>query len=219
LPDATRLRQAVLAARDLDSVVAALGDALQLGEPFNDPGVGLFGLRNAVFAIGDTFLEIVSPIQPDTSAGRLLDRRGGDCGYMVMFQVGDLAAARARASAHAIRQVFAVELEDMAEVHLHPADMSCAIVALSQPTPPTSWRWGGPGWEQRSVPGRVAGMTITARDPQPIAARWTAIIGETGAVRFEPGEDSGPTEIRIEREIPPTQLEIGSIRISASRPA
>ena len=39
----------------------------QLGEPFDDPGVAQFGLRNAVFAIGDTFLEVVSP----SSAGHL----------------------------------------------------------------------------------------------------------------------------------------------------
>ena len=90
-----RLRQAVLAARELDPVVERLRREFGLGEPFSDPAVAYFGLRNAVFAIGDTFLEVVSPVQPDTSAGRLLERRGGDCGYMAMFQVDDVAAARA----------------------------------------------------------------------------------------------------------------------------
>src|SRR4051812_7215902 len=92
-----RIRQAVLAARELDPVVERLRGALRLGEPYADPGVGYFGLRNAVFAIGDTFLEIVSPQREGTSAGRHLDRRGGDGGYMVMFQVEDLRAARNRA--------------------------------------------------------------------------------------------------------------------------
>jgi hypothetical protein len=91
-----RLRQAVLAARSLEPVVETLSSALGLGEPFSDPGVGHFGLRNAVFALGDTFLEVVSPVRDGTSAGRLLERRGGDCGYMLMFQVADLAAARLR---------------------------------------------------------------------------------------------------------------------------
>ena len=31
---------------------------------------------NAVYAIGDTFLEVVSPTRPDTTASRYLDRRG-----------------------------------------------------------------------------------------------------------------------------------------------
>jgi hypothetical protein len=213
-----RLRQAVLAARDLDPVVASLRESLQLGEPFNDPGVALFGLRNAVFAIGDTFLEVVSPIQPDTSAGRLLDRRGGDCGYMVMFQVPDLDAAKARASARSIRQVFDVELDDIAEVHLHPADISGAIVALSAPSPPESWRWGGPEWQQRTVPGRVAAVTVSVEDPDAVAARWNDVVGDIDAVTFQRGEEKGPIEITIERDVAPTEIELGSVRITATRP-
>ena len=57
-----RLRQAVFAVRDLDRSVEALRSRLELGEPFSDPDVGYFGLRNAVFAIGDTFLELVCPV-------------------------------------------------------------------------------------------------------------------------------------------------------------
>ena len=63
---------------------------LGLDEPFRDPGVGVFGLENAVFAVGDTFLEVVAPVQPDTTAGRYLQRRGGDSGYMAIY-AGPLA--------------------------------------------------------------------------------------------------------------------------------
>ena len=90
-----RLRQAVIAARELEPVVERLRSGLGLGEPYGDPGVEYFGLRNAVFALGDTFLEVVSPLRPGTAAGRQLDRREGDCGYMVMAQLDDLAGARA----------------------------------------------------------------------------------------------------------------------------
>src|SRR5438270_11053117 len=113
-----RLRQAVLAATDLDAVAGRLRAELGLGEPYADPGVEYFGLRNAVFALGDTFLEVVSPIRPDTAAGRLLERRGGDCGYMLMFQVPELEPARERARALGVREVFAVSLEEVVEVHL-----------------------------------------------------------------------------------------------------
>jgi hypothetical protein len=158
-------------------VVASLREDLGLGEPFSDPGVEYFGLRNAVFALGDTFLEVVSPARIDTAAGRLLDRRGEDGGYMVMFQVGDLAAARERAAARSVREVFEVELEDMAEVHLHPADMRGAIVSLSAPRPPRSWRWGGPAWCERSVPLRVAGVELAVSDPGALAERWSDVLG------------------------------------------
>ena len=104
-----RLRQAVVAAKELEPTVARLQDELGLGEPYNDPAVGFFGLRNAVFALGDSFLEVVSPVRPDTAAGRLMQRRGGDCGYMVMFQVDDLPAARARVDSAGVREVFEVD--------------------------------------------------------------------------------------------------------------
>lgn len=193
-----RLRQAVLAARDLDAVAGALHAELGLGEPFADPGVGHFGLRNAVFALGDTFLEVVSPVQPGTAAGRLLDRRGGDCGYMLMFQVDDLAAARRRAHELGVREVFEVSLDDIAEVHLHPADMRGAIVSLSSPDPPGAWRWGGPDWEGRSAPLRIVGATVAVADPEEVASRWETVIGEVPQLDFAADDAArGPVELAV----------------------
>jgi hypothetical protein len=193
-----RIRQAVLAATELEPLVAGLRTQLSLGEPFSDPGVGHFGLHNAVFALGDTFLEIVSPVRDGTAAGRLLERRGGDCGYMVMFQVDDLEAARARAGAAGVREVFEVSLEDIEEVHLHPADMRGAIVSLSAPRPAAAWRWGGPGWEGRSAPLTVRGVTIAVADPDASAARWRAVIGGLPGVSFVRDEaDPGLVEVAI----------------------
>jgi hypothetical protein len=191
-----RLRQAVLAARDLDAVAGRLRSELGLNEPYADPGVEHFGLRNAVFALGDTFLELVSPVRPDTAAGRLLDRRGGDCGYMLMFQLDErISLTRERVRAQGVREVFEVELADIAEVHLHPADMRGAIVSLSRPQPPEAWRWGGPEWQLRSAPLALAGATIAVAAPGVVQERWDAVIGAPvgrAGVRFradaaEPG--------------------------------
>jgi hypothetical protein len=211
-----RLRQAVLAARNLEAVAAALQTELGLGEPFADPGVEYFGLHNAVFALADTFLEVVSPVRPDTAAGRLLDRRGGDCGYMVMFAVEDFAGARERARELGVREVFEVSLDDIEEVHLHPADVRGAIVSLSSPRPPESWRWGGPGWSERSVPLQLAGATVAARDASAVEERWAAILGGAGGVRFvEDQSDRGLVEIALsggERGRDP--LEVGGVRFT-----
>src|SRR5271157_5338023 len=92
-----RLRQAVLVAADLEPAATMLREGLGLLEPFRDPGVGEFGLENVVFALGDCFLEVVSPTRPDTAAGRYLARHGGDGGYMVIFDLEDLEGARERA--------------------------------------------------------------------------------------------------------------------------
>jgi hypothetical protein len=199
-----RLRQAVLAARDLDAAVERLRDALPLGDPFHDPGVGHFGLRNAVMALGDTFVEVVSPVQEGTAAGRHLDRRG-DGGYMVMFQLDDLGAARDRAEALGIRTVWDLELEDIVDVHLHPRDVGAAIVALDRCDPPEGWRWGGPDWEGRApasiAAGGVTGATLRSPDPDALAARWGEVLGrapsggvielDLGELRFVAGDSDG----------------------------
>jgi hypothetical protein len=217
-PQPPRLRQAVLAAQDLEAVVARLRQALSLGEPFSDPGVAHFGLRNAVFAIGDTFLEVVSPARADTAAGRLLERRGGDCGYMLMFQVSDLSGARARAAERGIREVFEVDLPEISEVHLHPADIGGAIVSLSEPRPPESWRWGGPEWHRRNVPGAIAGVTIAVRDPDAVAERWEAVLSGLPGVRFVRDDaQRGPVEVAIAGlDRPSGPLEVAGVQLVLS---
>jgi len=214
IPVLPRIRQAVLAAGDLEAVTRQLRDELGLREPFSDPGVEYFGLRNAVFALGDTFLEVVSPIRDRTAAGRLLDQRG-DCGYMVMFQVAELGEARARAAELGVREVFEVELDEIAEVHLHPKDIGGAIVSLSSPTPPTAWRWGGEGWARRSAPMAVTGVTIAASDTTGVAARWRAVLGaDPGAAGVEFAAergDRGLVEIRIAASERRDPLEIGGV--------
>lgn len=196
----------MLAARDLERAVGRLQREFGLDEPYRDPGVAYFGLANAVFAIGDTFLEVVSPVDLDQpgarTAARQLDRVGADaCGYMVMLQVDDLPAARERARAAGVREVFEVELEDISEVHLHPGDMRGAIVSLSAPRPPSSWRWGGPNWIKRATPGRIARAQIAVADADAVARRWAEIAG--GAVPecgFTP-DASSPGLIEIELEL------------------
>jgi Glyoxalase-like domain len=175
-----RLRQAVLVAHELEPVAAALRTALNLNEPFRDPGVGEFGLANTVFALGDCFLEVVSPTRADTAAGRYLARHGGDGGYMVIFDLEDLDGARSRVLALGVRVVWEIDLPDISGTHLHPADMRGAIVSLDRSQPYGTWRWGGPQWTGRTgsgAPGRLAGITLAVADPAAAAARWGEVLG------------------------------------------
>ena len=48
-----RLRQVALVARDLDAAVGELCERLGLSVCFRDPGVGAFGLHNALMTIGE----------------------------------------------------------------------------------------------------------------------------------------------------------------------
>jgi hypothetical protein len=62
---------------------------------YRDPGVGKYGLENALFPIGNQLLEVVAPVEENTAGGRYLDRRGGDGGYMAITQCDDHAPRRA----------------------------------------------------------------------------------------------------------------------------
>jgi hypothetical protein len=187
-----RLRQVALAARALEPTLRALQRLLGLGEPFRDPGVAEFGLQNVVLPVGDAFLEVVSPVKADTTAGRWLDRRGGDAGYMAIFQTDDLAAARERMERLGVRVVWQVALEDAATLHLHPRDVGGAIVSIDAMQPPESWRWGGPGWRERcraEVATGLVGVVLEAPDPEKLALRW----GEVLAVRPDRDAQGGYT--------------------------
>ena len=170
-----RLRQLVIAAESLDSA-AALKTVLGLGERYPDPGVAEFGLVNAVFAIGDQFLEVVVPTTPEAPASRFM-KRGGEGGYMVILQTGDIRDARARAESAGIRRVWNIDLDDIAASHLHPADTGGAILSIDQPVPPECWRWAGPGWQARTAPGSLTGALFESPDPQALAAKWAAALG------------------------------------------
>ena len=177
---AVRLRQAVLVAAELEPVAARLKQELGLGEPFRDPGVGEFGLANVVFAIGDCFLEVVSPTAPGTAAGRQLERAGGDGGYMVLFDLEDLEGARERAEREGVRTVWRIDLPDISGTHMHPADLRGAIVSLDGSRPYGSWRWGGPEWTARpgaGAPGRLSGIVVAVADPAAVAERWGKVLG------------------------------------------
>src|SRR3569623_2188315 len=145
-----RRRQIALVASDLVAAEADIRAILGLEYAYDDPGVGKFGLKNAVFPVGETFLEVVSPKQEGTTAGRLLERRGGDGGYMVILQVPQIEAARERIMAAGARIVEQWDLHDgtVAMAHIHPRVIGAAIVAVDYMDPWERWEWGGPAWRE-----------------------------------------------------------------------
>ena len=230
-----RLRQAVLVAGELEPTAARLREQLGLGEPFRDPGVREFGLENVVFALGDCFLEVVSPVTDGTAAGRQLERLGGDGGYMALFDIEELDDARARAQALGVRTVWSIDLPDISGTHMHPSDLRGAIVSLDSSRPYGSWRWGGPGWTGRigsGAPGALRGITVAVSDPRSAAERWGRVLGVAPAggerlildgseVRFVRAQNGGaeaiveiavevPERVRRERD----SVEVGAARIS-----
>lgn len=218
----TRLRQAVVAASDLEGTVRQLRGVLGIEVGFHDPGVAEFGLRNAVLPVGDQFLEVVSPAIDGSAAGRFIERRGGDGGYMLLVQVDDEEVTRQRAADLGFRTVWKSDVPAGADpaaepaikgTHLHPKDTGGCLLSFDQPDPPASWRWGGPAWIDHVRTGVVSGIDavdIETDDPAGLAGTWAALFGavvdvrpdrthvlrlDDGAVRFRPAPAGGGDQV------------------------
>jgi hypothetical protein len=140
--------------------------------------------------LGNGFLEVVSPDRLGTTAGRLLERRGGDGGYMVIVQSQARETDRARVGSLDVRIAWEASLEDAATLHLHPRDVGGAILSLDWMDPPDSWRWAGPRWREAvrtELVCGIAGVEIQARDPLAMARRWGEVLGHP--VEREAGVD------------------------------
>ena len=101
-----RLRQVALDALNGAKVIHQLGATLGLSTGYEDPAVAVFGLENRVFALGDQFLEIVSPVTDTAPVLRFLEKTGRrSAGYMVILGVDSVVPYRERAEALGCRVV------------------------------------------------------------------------------------------------------------------
>ncbi|MCW5736270.1 MAG: VOC family protein [Enhydrobacter sp.] len=192
-----KLRQCVFVCKDLEGSAKELCETLGIEIAYRDPGVGKWGLANVVCPTGHDFLEIVSPIQAGTSAGRYIERRKGDGGYMVILQVPDAVKERERITALGIR---AVEKKDLAEykyTHFHPADTAGVLLSIDQTIAPAGvdpalwWPPAAKDWlphARSNVTNGLAGVEIQAVDPDAAAALWSKILNrpvETDIIRLD----------------------------------
>jgi len=191
------MRQICLVARRLEPVVEELRAVLGLEICHRDPGVGKYGLENALFPVGDGFLEVVAPVRDDTTAGRYLDRRGGDGGYMVITQCDDLAPRRRRCEALGVRIANEIGHPEYRELQLHPRDVGAAMLSfgwqegarepggpwhpagVGPSVTPLSNALGSPSAAPRTATGPIRGMTgaeLQSEDPDRLARRWSEVI-------------------------------------------
>ncbi len=181
-----RLRQIALVARDLELVAAQLQTVFGLRIAFRDPAVATFGLVNAVMPVGGEFLEIVQPVTPDASAGRYLARRGGDAGYMLIFEAPDALVHRERLVGQGLRSIAEWTKPHYTFTHFHPKDFDGVLVSVDTAGDGSSWRdrfgdWppAGPWWKNCLAPDDIKGIvgaTVQSRDPVAAATRWSDLL-------------------------------------------
>jgi hypothetical protein len=206
-----RLRQICLVAAELEPAVADLAEVLGLQLCYRDGNVARYGLVNALLPIGPSFLEVVAPTRPGTAAGRYLERRGGDGGYMVIVDCDDVERRRRHMDRVAVRIANPIRHDGYTGLQLHPRDTGGAMLELNHTAGGDSldgpYHPAGPQWQsavRTDTTRALLAAELQSADPEALASRWGEILerpvarGASGApeialdlgrLRFVPAED------------------------------
>lgn len=179
------LRQICLVAAELRPAIHDLKTILGLEVCYVDPHVDIFGVENSLLPIGTNFIEVVAPIREKTAAGRYLERRGGDGGYMIITQAGGeeyQKACRQRAEKMGIRVAWEATHDTGNYMQFHPADTGGSFFELDwDVNNDHHGNWapaGGTGWESfvnKNVVVAIKAAELQSPDPEALARRWSAI--------------------------------------------
>lgn len=206
-----RLRQICLVASELAKPVEDLKQIFGLNTCFHDPNVAKYGLENALLPIGSNFLEVVAPFREGTAAGRYLERRHGDGGYMVILQCDDAADRERRMLDLKVRIANRLDYGTYLGLQLHPKDTGGAILETSTDPRSTAadgpWHPAGDDWAsavRTDITTDLIGAELQSGDPGDLAARWArildtplqndaqgnpALVLENAELRFIPADD------------------------------
>lgn len=180
-----RLRQICLVARELEPVVSALTSVFDLSIAIRDPNVAKHGLVNAVMPLGNTFLEVVAPIRAGTTAGRYLDRLGGDGGYMVILDCDDLPARESHLDSVGVRIAYVASYPEdgYRALHLHPKDVGATLLSIDTQRDGADldgpWHPAGPEWQRHACSTRVGcirALDLQSPEPTALAHRWSQVL-------------------------------------------
>jgi hypothetical protein len=207
--DYFRLRQICLVASDLARVIADMQAIFGVKLAYQDPNVRRYGLANALFPFGLAFVEVVSPIEADTAAGRFIERSGGVGGYMAIFNCDDPERRGRHANALGVRTAHTIYRDDFRAVQLHPRDCRAAMIEFDHSDGEEDLRGpyhpaGGEVWldaVKTNVTRRLVSIVVESPDPTGIGAHWSRILEkrfiaegdggrievDMGAIRFAPG--------------------------------
>jgi methylmalonyl-CoA/ethylmalonyl-CoA epimerase len=122
------------AVRDLDEAVAFYGRAFGLPllhEEVNEEQ----GVREAMVGIGDSAIQLLAPLRPDSPIGKFLERNGEGI-QQVAFRVSDIDVAAERLRAAGLRLLYDVPkrgTQDSRVNFVHPKDCGGVLVELVEP--------------------------------------------------------------------------------------
>jgi hypothetical protein len=194
-----RLRQICLVAPRLEPVIADIAAIMGLNICYRDGNVAKYGLENALLPVDTVLLEVVSPFQPGTAAGRFIEKTGGRGGYMAIFCCDDPDACSAHANSLGVRTANVIDHPPYHGVQLHPRDCRAAFIEFNHTEgsddmlghyPPA-----GPDWQKsirKDVTQALVEVEMQSPEPEILAAHWGRIIGVTAS-----SSKSGHAELNL----------------------
>jgi len=180
-----RLRQVCFVAEDLESSLLELSKIFKTDVCFRDPGVGHFGLANGLLEVGGDFIEVVSPIKDDTTAGRFLNKMNGDSGYMLIFQCDNALSYREKAEKLNIRSIWETDLDNgVSATHFHPKDINGVIMSIDSMNDVrwkekySYWQWAGDDWldEKKNNSFSIIGVTMKCNNSRSLSEKWSLFL-------------------------------------------
>ncbi|MFV0281203.1 MAG: VOC family protein [Rhodoblastus sp.] len=178
-----RFRQVCLTAPTLEPAASDFSHILGLDVCFNDPAVGKYGLENALWPVGDMFVEIVAPTEPDTAAGRFIARTKGHGGYMAIFDCDDPRTRGAHAEKIGVKKIVDHVHGAYTGVQLHPRDCRAAMIEFNHTdggdADATKYAPAGTDWvkyRRADQTRRLLAIDVETPDPAGLAAHWADIV-------------------------------------------
>jgi methylmalonyl-CoA/ethylmalonyl-CoA epimerase len=133
-PVVTAIDHVGFAVRDLDEAVAFYGRAFGLPllhEETNEEQ----GVREAMVGIGDSAIQLLAPLRPDSPIGKFLERNGEGI-QQVAFRVVDVEVAAERLRSAGLRLLYDAPKRGTAGSRVnfvHPKDCGGVLVELVEP--------------------------------------------------------------------------------------
>jgi len=128
------------------------------------------GVRAALLAAGDSEVELLEPLGPDTPVGRFLARRGEGL-HHVCFETEDVGAALADFDRRGVALLDRVPRQGLAGRigFLHPGACSGVLVEVATPAPAAA--------EEPASPLRLKRLVIGAEDVTVTAGTFQSLFG------------------------------------------
>lgn len=208
-----RLRQICLATDDLPRAEADITAIFGVQVAHRDPKLQIYGVQNALFAFGLSFIELVAPLQAGNAADRFLRRGALRGAYMTVFNCHDPRRRRLHVLAMGLRIASEIEVDGFFGLQLHPSDGRATMIELDRTRGEIDLRGpyfaaGGTSWTKTmrtDITKGISAVVLDSPTPRDLGEHWGRILEkpfDTQSEEFHIDVDmcrihlrEGPTEV------------------------